>query len=229
MFRNAFEVYPTLRETGHDVLDSKFRACLPPTLIKAFREIREHIILNEYFQRTTQAPTVTQAAYMYNKCCNSQFLAVRSAVSKKDDEMDKGADVDTDHDPQTPGFQEPCRLALLIFWNANTQLHRPDSLLYQTLALSLKSALEQTHIRHLWEESFSVSMWICLLGAFATTDDGERPWFISRMADGMQIGGRTDWEWMRRMLHRLFYLEHIYRDDFEQCWMDACEIATAEQ
>jgi hypothetical protein len=89
------------------------------------------------------------------------------------------------NDTVTTDRQEPFRLALLIFWNANTQLYGPGSMLYRHLISHLKSALERTDLETFWKESLAVLIWILLLGAFASRDRPECSWFIARMAEGM--------------------------------------------
>lgn len=206
IFSTAFEAYPSLREIGCEFTHNEVTACLDWKIVKAFEEMREYVILREYFQRSQRIPTASQAVYFPNKCVNCHFLASRSPLANEIIATNR---------------QEPCRLALLIFWNANTQLNGPESVLYRTLASQLKSALEITDLQTFWQKSFPVLMWIFLLGASVSSDRAERPWFLANMAEGMRLSGWTQWEWMRTILLRLLYLDNIYREVFERNWEEA--------
>lgn len=198
----AFEIYPILGEIGQAFVDNNFTKYLSQYLTQAYSSMRAVVILMEYLQKSQRPPTALQKSFYHCKVLNCHFLATQSLF--EDDVTD---------------IQEPLRLALLIFWNATTQLNA--SMLYRTLAIKLKSSLEGKKFETSWASNTPILLWILLLGAFMSTGQPEYTWFISQIAEVSQRAGGKDWLWLKAMLQRFFYFEGIFEPSFKRSWEEA--------
>lgn len=175
--------------------------------------MRQTEVLRVYFQSSLERSTPAQSSYYHSKCMSTHFLVLtREAVLEG----------------YIDWLREACWLALLIFWNANTQLHSRKSILYQNLAADLKAALVAADSTRLHDEYPLLLIWMCFLGAFISRHQRERPWFVTTISRFARARPTITWNEVVLKLNRFLYIEDIYGREFRQIWRDAKSICTSE-
>lgn len=242
-----------LIELGQSFFEPSIEAALGPKLVQLLRNMRATMLWREHYNRTQQQPSIPEMAYFHNLSWRTHFLALNLpyvAAAAKSNSENQQQDMLTAaaHQPnyQCQVLQEPCRLALLIFWNACNRVNEPGSLLYSTLAakleMALKEALPTSNLQgssSLWElldeRLHSMLLWILMLGAFITHNvalqggaDIDEVFFMRNIADYMWVnfsqGTMRDWKETEGMLKRFLYVKEIFGNSMEQCWVEIMEL-----
>lgn len=204
----AFQCRPSLKRLGSSLTQPSIIPSIGESLFQAFQSIRQYIILREFYVQTGKILSPENTACFHQL----SWIALYSALR-----------IPFDGPVAREKMAEPCRLALLIFWNANNQLNGPRSLLYTTLAQHLRQALRRIETDIMFDRSPKIWMWILLLGAFISYGN-VRAWFLSRMAHFIHRN-QISWQRMRLDLLDLFYIESIYEAGFSKSWQEAESLA----
>jgi hypothetical protein len=165
---------PHLKDIGKGILNPEVIAMFDCKMIQAFRDLREVILYREYFHCNECTLPVDEVEYFNNKSYHLRYLALTIPFERQ---------------THTTYKQEPCRIALLIFWNANYLTCQPDSALFRALTTQLKSTLEQSDLELFWGPHHTLLMWVLFLGAHISAGQRERPWFIMNLARGAWLLG----------------------------------------
>ena len=223
-----WEVDPRLSQLGQAFLDPSVRSILGERLTGALLDMKAFILWREHYYSLHEPPkpTPAESTYYHLLRWRSQYLALDIPFQAQDQSSQTDGQ-DAKREPHCLG--EPCRIALLIFWHASTQLHSPGSILYRTLASQLKSALERC-LSHssTWKHFPGLMFWDLLLGAFITEGEPENQWFVANVARGVKctFGGKfLAWEQMATVLERFLYLERLFKPGFNRTWDKAVEIS----
>jgi hypothetical protein len=184
---------------------------LGPGLTNAFLSMRTFTLWKE--QHFSDCPQVgpDEFNYFHSWCWNSLHLVLALPFQE--------ASVQTTDD-RRGSLREPCRIALLVFWLSITELHNPGSMIYQTLALRLKSALQRCpSVQPAWTDANVAVFWLLLLGASITEGQDEYSWFINRVAEERRKrDDRLSWEQMEDVVARFFYMEKLFGRGFKRAW-----------
>ncbi|KAJ9606594.1 hypothetical protein H2200_008602 [Cladophialophora chaetospira] len=190
---------------------------LGPELTNAFQSMRTFTLWKE--QHYSDCPQVgpDEFNYFHSWCWNSLHLVLglpyqEASLQGNDDR--KGS------------LREPCRIALLVFWLSITELHNPGSMIYRTLALRLKSALQRCPSEPpAWTDSNMAVFWLLLLGASITDGQDEYHWFLTGIAEEMRRRDNSlSWEVIENVVARFLYMEKLFRAGFKDAWDRAVQL-----
>jgi hypothetical protein len=193
---------PFLRDVGTALLLPSVAALFDWQLNQAFHDLREVVLYREYYHHKECAPPAAELDHFNAK----SYLVLTIPFQNQTPVSDK---------------QEACRIALLIFWNANYLLGRPESALFRRLTIQLKAALETSDLQHFWGPHFELLMWVLFLGAHISAGQRERPWFAMNLAKGARLLKLDNWADVRAVLLRYFYIDRVYQKSFEEVWQEA--------
>ena len=199
-----------LRQLGQAFFEPQIKEILGPQLVSIFRDMSTFISWREYYHLNRAHPNPEEMDHIHAIHWRSHFSALNFPFESQ---------------PMQNDMQEPCRIALLVFWNTTNQINQPESVLYGTLAAKLSDALEKSILESFWETSQGMLAWILLLGAFVTEGQPESRWFIMSIASGLRNTGVILWAEMESILLRYLYLERIHQKAFEQIWKDAIKLS----
>jgi hypothetical protein len=197
---------PDLKQLGQAFFDSKMEAMLGSHLVNIFRDIGICTLWQEYYRLAGNDLIMTQMDCFNCLRWRSHFLVLNLPFENQH---------------VNNNLRGPCRIALIIFFNANNQVSQPGSLLYRTLAAQLRNALEEPVSYPSWERSRGLLAWILLLGAFITEGEPEYGWFSMEITFLLQRIGRTSWNEIKPILLRFLYLERIFQAGFARIWNSA--------
>jgi hypothetical protein len=197
---------PSLKDVGNALLLPPVTALFDWQLNQAFHDLREVVLYREYYHHKECAPPATELEYYNVKSYNLRYLVLTIPFQNQTPVSDK---------------QEACRIALLIFWNANYLIGDPASALFRRMTTQLKAALETSDLQHFWDPHFELLVWVLLLGAHISAGQRERPWFAMNLARGARLLKLDNWADARTMLLRYFYIDRIYQKSFEETWQEA--------
>jgi hypothetical protein len=197
---------PYLRDLGTALLMPAVAALFNWQLNQAFQDLREVVLYREHYHHKECPPPGAELDHFNIKSYNIRYLVLTIPFQM-----------------QTPvsNKQEPCRIALLIFWNANYLVGGPDSALFRHLTTQLKVALEKSDLQDFWVPHTELLMWALFLGAHISAGRQERPWFVMNLAGGARLLKVYEWTEMRAILLRFFYIDRVYRKSFEEVWQEA--------
>ena len=102
-------------------------------------------------------------------------------------------------------FQEPVRLASLIFSNRVFRDYPPTSGVHVALVAQLKAALQVYEPTEAWTEYESLLLWVCCVGGVVARTPEPRLWFqrkLKMVCESMKI---TSWEVCRWVLNNLLW------------------------
>jgi hypothetical protein len=197
---------PFLRDVGTALLLPSVAALFDWQLNQAFHDLREVMLYREYYHHKECAPPAAELDHFNAKSYSLRYLVLTIPFQNQTPVSDK---------------QEACRIALLIFWNANYLLGRPESALFRRLTTQLKAALETSDLQHFWGPHFELLMWVLFLGAHISAGQRERPWFAMNLAKGARLLKLDNWADVRTILLRYFYIDRVYQKSFEEVWQEA--------
>jgi hypothetical protein len=176
------------------------------SLVQAFRDLREVILYREYF---------------HNQECILPEIEVEYFTIKAYETLHSALSIPFQFPRAMSPQQEPCRLALLVFWHANYAIHLPDSGIFRSLTKQLKSALEQTDLQSLWQPHYRLLVWVTFLGAYISVGQREHSWFMMYLARAARQRDLRTSNDLKTMLQRFFYIDRIYHKGLEDLWDEA--------
>ena len=249
--------HPHLADLGQAFFDSSVEAALGPKYIQLLLDMRAVVLWREHYHNKEQKCCDAEFVYFQNLSRNTRFLALSlgcAAAAETEESIltrttkdlplsTRYGAVDRRRVPEA--LQEPCRIALLSFWNAYNQVSRPGALLYRTLATQLERALRTSLTKstllgyaQLWrlvdEQSKCVLLWILLLGAVMTQgeDNDSELFFLRSIAEYRQTfpskDGLHGWPEARDILKRVLYLERVFGKSMERCYERATRMIDQE-
>jgi hypothetical protein len=200
------DVPPFLRDVGTALLLPSVAGLFDWQLNQAFYDLREVVLYREYYHHKECPPPAAELDHFNAKSYNLRYLVLTIPFQNQTPVSDK---------------QEACRIALLIFWNANYLVRRPESALFRRLTTQLKAALETSDLQQFWGLHFELLVWVLFLGAHISAGQRERSWFIMNLARGAQLLKLGNWADVRIILLRYFYIDRVYQKSFEEAWQEA--------
>jgi len=198
----------SLTPVGQGLLDGFKSSFFSEDMLNTVRDMRESTLFKEYVVDNELGPSFPGSDIMAIKRMHivHRLLTFHprgsSAASRSE-------------------MEEACRIALLVFWNANLMLHQPSSAIFRSLTEQLKRALEATDMRFFWTPLSDTLLWILFLGAHISLGQKQRPWFVMQIARGAQILHLQDWTEVRSLLYRFFYLDRVYLTSYKTIWEEA--------
>ena len=244
VLRDIVALHHHLTYFGQAFFDSSVEAALGPKLVQLFRNMRALTLWHEHYYYTRERPNDTEVTYFLNMSWKTRFLALNLpyAVTPAATKVSRNIGVSRQEKPYQAQYlqqsmQEPCRIALLIFWNACNQVNRPGSLLYRRLSAQLEIALKavlpgSSHLMSLWElldkHLHKLLLWVLLLGAFITHDSGlhdgidDNDTFLMQLVEYVRLtsidGKLYSLEEIERSLNQFLYLERIFGNSMGRLW-----------
>lgn len=200
-----------IKYLGTGVLNPDVDAILDWRISQAFRDMADCVQYREYYHEKQIQPVEAELDYVNAK--SYQFRYAAQSVPFKP------------RSAPPSDKEESCRLALLIFWFNNTRLMKSDSALNRRLTAQLKAALQASDLKTLWHPHGELLMWVLLLGAHISAGQRERPWFVLILARVSRVLDLRDWNAVRGILTRFFYLDRIYGTEMEASWDEASLLA----
>ncbi len=200
------DVQASYRDIGTALSESPVVALFDLQLVQAFRDLREVMLYHEYYHSQTTPLPPAELDHFNIKSYNLHYLVLTLPLQTLPSASDK---------------QEPCCLALLIFWNANYLVGKPDSALFRTLTTQLKAVLEKSDMLEFWGPHFELLMWVLSLGAHILGGQRERAWFVLNLARGARILKLGEWVDLRKVLLRFFCLDRVYQKSLEEALQEA--------
>ena len=197
---------PQLRKLGTRLLEPDIATLFDESLVRTFRDLREVILYREFF-RTQE--------------CVLPEIEVEYFSTKAYETLHRALSIPFKFPRTTSPQQEPCRLALLLFWHANYAIYLPDSGIFRSLTTQLKSALEQSDPRSLWQPHLRLFVWVTFLGAYISVGQREHSWFMMYLARAARQRGLKTSNDLKAVLQAFFYIDRIYRKGLENIWDEA--------
>ena len=179
---------------------------------QAFRDLREYVQYREYYHEQQLPPRPDEL-----ECIDAKSYQLRYAVLS----------LPFESRPPTSVKQEPCRLALLIFWSAQNQVLRSNFAYYRNLTARLVAALQASDIKSLWDPYFELLVWVLSMGAYISAGQRERPWYVLNLLRTTILLAIEDWESMRAVLIRHFYVDRIFSQGMQELWDEVSLLADA--
>jgi len=201
--RIASNTDPQLQQMGSRLFEPDLAKLFDECLVRAFHDLREVILYREFFH--TQECVVPEIEVEYFRVKSHQILHRVLSIPFQSS---------TALSPQ----QEPCRLALLVFWYANYRIHLPDSVMLRSLTTQLKAALVQSNPQALWQPNYELFIWVTFLGAYISVGHREHPWFVIYMARVARLQGLESAQDLKAVLQSFFYIDRIYGEGLESIW-----------
>jgi len=194
---------PQLKHMGTGLLDPGVASLFDELLVQAFRDLREVTLYREFFHTRECVLPEIEVEYFNVKAYETLYRVLSMPFQ---------------FPRATSPQQEPCRLALLVFWHANWAIHLPDSGLFRSLTTQLKSALEQSNLQSLWHPHDMLLIWVMCLGAYISAGQREHSWFITYLARSARQRELKCSKELKAVLQRFFYIDRIYRKGVEDIW-----------
>jgi len=210
--RIASSTDPQLKQIGTGLLDPGVASLFDDSLVQAFRDLREVTLYREFF---------------HNQECVLPEIEVEYFNVKAYKTLHRVLYIPFQFPRATSPQQEPCRLALLVFWHANWAIHLPDSGIFRSLTSQLKSALEQSNLQSLWHPHDKLLIWVMFLGAYISAGQREHSWFMTYIARSARQRGLTSSKELKAVLQRFFYINRIYCKGVEDIWDEVSVLMNA--
>jgi hypothetical protein len=203
---------PRLKQIGTGLSEPDIANLFNESLVHAFHDLREVILYREFFHKQECILPKIEVEYFSVKAYQTLYRALSIAFEFR------GV-----RSPQ----QEPCRLALLVFWYANYAIHLPDSGMLRSLTMQLKSALEQSDPQSLWQPHCRLFIWVTFLGAYISVGQREHCWFMMYLARAARLQGLSTSHDLKVVLQPFFYIDRIYSKGLERVWDEASMLIDA--
>jgi hypothetical protein len=201
--RIASSTDPQLRQIASRLFEPDITCLFDECLVRAFLDLREVILYREFFHTQECILPEIEVEYFSVKAYETLYRALAIPFQSR-----------RTSSPQ----QEPCRLALLVFWYANYGIHLPDSAMLRSLTTQLKAALEQSGPQALWQPHYRLFIWVMFLGAYISVGQREHPWFMMYLARAARQQGLKSAQDLKTTLQPFFYIDRIYRKGLESIW-----------
>lgn len=199
-----------VKKMGTGILTPDVDTLLDWRISQAFRDMRDVVQYREYYHETQKEPVQEENEYINAKSYQFRYAALAAPFEPRAPASDK---------------EESCRLAMLIFWFSNFQITAPDSALNRTLTTQLKTALQASDLKSLWGPYYKLLTWVLMLGAFISAGQRERPWFVMSLAKVSKVLKLQEWEEVRQVLLKFFYLDRIHAKGMQDVWEEAALLA----
>ena len=199
---------PHLQSMAIGILDAEVRTRFSAKLIEAFQDLREVTLYREFFHTHNCRISAAEDEYFVLKSYHLRYVAISIPFD----------DNTSSNEPKMLGFQEACRLALLIFWNANLMSATPSSAFFRYLTTALKAALEKSELKTFWHPNTDLLMWVLFLGAHISAGQSERPWYVLNLARGSWLKGLREKDDFRALLMRFYYIDRVYAKSLQDIW-----------
>jgi hypothetical protein len=199
-----------LKSLGTGILNPAADDLFDWRISQAFRDMRDVVQYREYYHEKQVEPNAEENEYINAKSYQFRYAVLSAPFEPGEPVSDK---------------EEPCRIALLIFWFSNYQVAPPHSALSRTLTAQLKDALKKSDLRGLWGPHYELLVWVLMLGAFISAGQRERPWFVMNIARVGKLLKLQQWEEVRQRLLKCFYLDRVYAQGMKDAWEEAAIIA----
>jgi hypothetical protein len=196
---------PHLLDIGKGLLKPEVAQLFSPKMIEIIQCLRSFILYQEYCHDEERNFPAEEEEFFLTRNWKFRYMALSIPTDR--------------HQGGRNDRQEPCRLALLTFSYANYITQQPDSALFRSLTMQLKTALEESvDLRFFWHPYSEVLMWVLYLGAYISKGQRERPWFIVHLSRGARLLKIKDWNEMRTILMQYFYIDRIYLRRYLEVW-----------
>lgn len=196
-------VGPQLQEIGTGCLEPTKAPLFSQKLIQIFRDIREVILYREYFHERECVIPAIEIEYFTVEGYHTLFRALSLPF---------------DHQELNLPQEEPCRIALIIFWHANYHIQQPNSAIFRSLTAQLKTGLEQSELKSLWHPHYDLLVWVTFVGACISVGKREHTWFIAYLARAAQKLYLKQSRDLKAVLMRFFYIDRLYHNKLEEIW-----------
>lgn len=197
---------PQLKGIGTRLLEPDVATLFEESLVQAFHDLREVTLYREFF---------------HNQECALPDIEVEYFSTKAYETLHRALSIPFQFPKATSPQQEPCRLALLVFWHANYAIHLPDSGIFRSLTTQLKLALEQSDPQSLWQPHYRLFVWVTFLGAYISVGQPEHSWFMMYLARAARQRGLTSATDLKAALQPFFYIDRIYQKGLQNIWDEA--------
>jgi hypothetical protein len=194
---------PQLKQIGTGLLDPGVASLFDESLVRAFYDLREVTLYRECFRDQECVLPEIEVEYF-----NVRAYEILHLVLSMPFQFPRATSLQ----------QEPCRLALLVFWHANWAIHLPSSILFRSLTTQLKSALEQSNLQSLWYPHDRLLIWATFLGAYISAGQRQHSWFMMYLARSARQRGLKCSQELKAVLQRFFYIDRIYHKGLEDIW-----------
>ena len=234
--------HPHLTDLGQAFFDSSTEAAISPELLQLLRNMRAVMLWREHYRKTRGNPSVAEMTYFHNLSWQTRVSALNLPFAKEARTLHHYSNA----------IDEPCRIALLIFWNASGQVAWPGSLLHRNLAsmleMTFKRILAASNVQatlSLWElfdeHLHDILLWVLLLGLFIThgiaLEAGaydSQAFFVSNIAQYQRMSSErcrrsNDWKDIEGVLGRFLYSKKVFASVMEQHWIETLELAMGYQ
>ena len=203
---------PNLEPVGRGLLSGHRSSFFTRDMLQILRDMRESTLFKEHVVENELGPGYIGSDIMAIKRMHILHRLLTHSATSTDQAVRKDV-------------EEVIRLSLLIFWNANLMLHQAASAIFRSLTAQLKHALERTDLRFYWTPISDALIWVLFLGAHISLGQRQRPWFVMQIARGAQILKIREWEDVRALLQRFFYLDRVYLTSYQNIWEEVLLLA----
>ena len=119
---------------------------------------------------------------------------------------------------QDSDIQSICRVTATIFVIQSQPRNYGPSIIMDNMVLSLYDVLSGLDFAEAWNSFPSILIWALMFGVWISREKSMRDWFLFKLAQGSH--GQLRWQWneIRDMLQKLFYVDRLHGADFESIW-----------
>jgi hypothetical protein len=118
---------------------------------------------------------------------------------------------------------ESCRLALLFSGIVQRYLD-PSSIIYQSLACQIASALERSDLSSLWGSAVDLLAWVLFISAHLSQGTEAELFFHVYLARCGQRLGWKEWADCRSLLINFFYTDRLHKRSFQSIWAEVRKV-----
>lgn len=178
----------------------KFKDSLDPSMIQVYRDLSVVVAFRESCSGGTEV-TLTEVEYFETLALRVQhhlitFLSTH--VSRQDSDI-----------------QSICRVTVPIFVvRYQFNIYGP-SMIMDSMVLQLHEVLSSLDLAESWKIFPSILVWALMFGAWISKEKGMKDWFLFKLAEGSGHILRWQWNEIRDILQKLFYVHRLHGADFE--------------
>lgn len=178
----------------------KFKDSLDPSMIQVYRDLSVVVAFRESCSGGTEV-TLTEVEYFETLALRVQhhlitFLSTH--VSRQDSDI-----------------QSICRVTVPIFVvRYQFNIYGP-SMIMDSMVLQLHEVLSSLDLAASWKTFPSILVWALMFGAWISKEKGMKDWFLFKLAEGSGHILRWQWNEIRDILQKLFYVHRLHGADFE--------------
>ena len=112
-------------------------------------------------------------------------------------------------------IQSICRVTIPVFViRYHFSIYGP-SMIMDSMVIQLYEVLSNLNFTESWKGFPSILVWAFMFGVWISKEQRMRDWFVSKLVEGSQ--GIFSWEWneIRAILQKLFYVDRLHGEQFE--------------